>query len=185
MSEMEKQELQADGVNRREFMKRSGATVAGVTMFSGGTLLIGAADAWAQSLSTLSENEGKALLQMCRDLYPHDRIPDDLYVKVVESFDGAAKGDAVTAQLISDGVKDLNNEAKRVGKKDYVGLSRESDRVKVLEKMESTAFFQKIRGDMIAGLYNQPAVWKLLGYEGASAHLGGYINRGFNDVNWL
>jgi hypothetical protein len=28
-------------------------------------------------------------------------------------------------------------------------------------------------------------VWKVLGYEGPSAELGGYINRGFSDIDWL
>ena len=35
------------------------------------------------------------------------------------------------------------------------------------------------------GLYNQPEVWTILGYEGESASKGGYINRGFNDIAWL
>jgi hypothetical protein len=38
---------------------------------------------------------------------------------------------------------------------------------------------------MITGIYNNPDVWKILGYEGASAHLGGYLKRGFDDINWL
>jgi hypothetical protein len=28
-------------------------------------------------------------------------------------------------------------------------------------------------------------VWAALGYEGSSYDKGGYINRGFNDLNWL
>jgi hypothetical protein len=28
-------------------------------------------------------------------------------------------------------------------------------------------------------------VWRHFGYEGASAQHGGYINRGFDDLNWL
>jgi hypothetical protein len=37
----------------------------------------------------------------------------------------------------------------------------------------------------VVSLYNQPAVWSLLGYEGSSYEKGGYLNRGFDDVNWL
>jgi hypothetical protein len=34
-------------------------------------------------------------------------------------------------------------------------------------------------------LYNNPLVWRYFGYEGPSAHLGGYINRGFDDISWI
>ena len=34
-------------------------------------------------------------------------------------------------------------------------------------------------------LYNNKEVWPKFGYEGASADKGGYINRGFNDIDWL
>ena len=42
-----------------------------------------------------------------------------------------------------------------------------------------------MRGDCVTGIYNNPEVWKVLGYEGPSAELGGYINRGFSDIDWL
>ncbi len=51
--------------------------------------------------------------------------------------------------------------------------------------MRNSDFFQKVRGGLVVGLYNQPAVWDQLGYEGASFDKGGYINRGFDDINWL
>jgi hypothetical protein len=38
---------------------------------------------------------------------------------------------------------------------------------------------------MITALYNQPDLWAKLGYEGSSAEHGGYIHRGFNDIDWL
>jgi len=28
-------------------------------------------------------------------------------------------------------------------------------------------------------------VWPKFGYEGSSSERGGYINRGFDDINWL
>ena len=34
-------------------------------------------------------------------------------------------------------------------------------------------------------LYNDKEVWDVLGYEGASFDKGGYVNRGFNDLDWL
>ena len=46
-------------------------------------------------------------------------------------------------------------------------------------------FFQKVRGTLVVGIYNNPEVWPLFGYEGESASKGGYINRGFDDIDWL
>lgn len=34
-------------------------------------------------------------------------------------------------------------------------------------------------------LYDDHEVWSILGYEGPSFDKGGYINRGFNDLDWL
>jgi hypothetical protein len=34
-------------------------------------------------------------------------------------------------------------------------------------------------------MYVQPEVWALLGYRGNALAQGGYLNRGFNDIDWL
>jgi hypothetical protein len=37
----------------------------------------------------------------------------------------------------------------------------------------------------LQGLYSDPAVWKVLGYQGPAYKFGGYIRKGFNDLTWL
>ena len=86
---------------------------------------------------------------------------------------------------MADGVASLNAAARRISKQDYASTPRETDCVARIAHDRGMPFFAKMCGDMIAGLYNNPDVWEILGYEGASAHLGGYINRGFNDIDWL
>ena len=51
--------------------------------------------------------------------------------------------------------------------------------------MEETAFFRAIRGHMVTALYNNPKVWRELGYQGPSFPYGGYLERGFNDIDWI
>ncbi|MEL6523884.1 MAG: Twin-arginine translocation pathway signal, partial [Pseudomonadota bacterium] len=51
--------------------------------------------------------------------------------------------------------------------------------------LEESSFFQQIRGGLVTGLYNQKSVWPIFGYEGESFSQGGYLDRGFNDINWL
>ena len=42
-----------------------------------------------------------------------------------------------------------------------------------------------MRSTAVVEIYSDPQTWKLLGYEGPSFAQGGYIDRGFNDLDWL
>ena len=57
--------------------------------------------------------------------------------------------------------------------------------VAILEAIQDSDFFQAVRGGMITGIYNNPEVWPIFGFEGESFSKGGYINRGFDDIDWL
>lgn len=177
------QEQPAGQLPRREFIKKSGA-VAGVAALATGTLLQ-PADGWAQTLDALDSAQARTLLQMCRDVYPHDGLPVSAYQKVVDTFDDAAAKDPALAESIRDGLRDLNALARKRNGKDYAAIASENQRVAILEASQGSPLFQKVRGDMITGIYNNPDVWPLLGYEGPSAHLGGYLKRGFDDISWL
>ena len=48
-----------------------------------------------------------------------------------------------------------------------------------------SSFFSSVHGTGLVALYNNHDVWELLGYEGPSYDKGGYIDRGFNDLDWL
>ena len=67
----------------------------------------------------------------------------------------------------------------------YSAVADADRRVALLKAIETDGFFQKVRGNLVTGLYNNKEVWPLFGYEGASADQGGYIDRGFNDIDWL
>ena len=67
----------------------------------------------------------------------------------------------------------------------YVQVGWESDRVALLEQIQDGPFLQTIRGGLVTGIYGNPEVWPLFGYEGPSADKGGYIDRGFDDIDWL
>jgi len=171
-------------VTRRNFLK-SGAAAAGVTAFASGTVAIDANGAWAMTTEHLKPETMTTLVKMARDLYPHDRLGDVYYAKAVEAYDGKAGADATLKQLIEQGVAEMNSLAQAKYAMPYAAVNEEGDRVAVLRSIETTPFFQKIRGDMVVALYNQPAVWVKFGYEGSSAEHGGYLERGFNDIDWL
>ena len=133
------------------------------------------------SLQALDEHTATTLVKVARDLYPHDRLGDIYYAKVVESLDGKAAANKDVGKLLADGVAELD---KTEGAVKWVDLSP-GYRLASLKQLESTPFFQTVRGECITGIYNNPDVWRHFGYEGPSFEFGGYIERGFNDLGWL
>jgi hypothetical protein len=57
--------------------------------------------------------------------------------------------------------------------------------LEVLRSISTTAFFVQVHGQVITSLYDDREVWSLLGYEGPSYDQGGYLTRGFDDLDWL
>ena len=172
--------MSSKGMNRRQFLETGSLAAAGAAAVASGAVLTAPDGAWALELGTLGEHEGKTLLAMTRQLYPHDTLSDMYYAGVVGGLDAGAKDDAALADLLKNGVADLD-KARGVP---WLDLS-EGYQIEVLKEMETTAFFQKVRGTTVVALYNNKLVWRHFGYEGASYDFGGYIDRGFDDLNWL
>lgn len=122
---------------------------------------------------------------MSRDIYPHDRIPDIFYINAVSPWDAKAEKDTTFRDLLESGVARLDADAQGRYKQVYLEVPAEGDRVVLLQAIELTPFFNKARSDLVVAFYNQPDMWHRFGYEGSSAEYGGYIHRGFNDINWL
>ncbi|MBO0906259.1 gluconate 2-dehydrogenase subunit 3 family protein [Jiella sonneratiae] len=167
--------------DRRGFLKAGAGLLAMTIMPSG--LVVG--DAWAQMPRSTKPETFAALVQMSRDCYPHDALKDASYAKAVEILDEAARSSEADLALLEDGVAKLNKAAGDKGGSDYASLANEADRAAILEAMAEDPFFQKVRSNLVVGLYNQKDLWPVFGYEGASADQGGYIDRGFNDLDWV
>ncbi len=170
-------------LSRRDLLKKSAAISASMVVGSG--FLASSNAAWAMEVKALTPETMATLVQMARDIYPHDRFPDELYAAAVKSHDEAASKDPSYKRMIEIGTTVLDTLAVEEGHSNYVATGWEADRLRLLKSMRNGEFFQTIRGGLVVGLYNQPAVWEKLGYEGASFDKGGYINRGFDDINWL
>jgi hypothetical protein len=171
------------GLTRRALLQQG--TALGVTYVAGAGFLAHATDAWAMELKALSPEAMATLIQMARDIYPHDRLTDQYYAVAVKSHDESAAGDAAYKSMIDDGIATLNNMAAGAGAPSYLDIGWEIDRVALLRQIETTGFFQAVRGGLVVGLYNQAEVWPHFGYEGESFSKGGYIERGFDDIAWL
>lgn len=166
------------GLSRRQLLSRSIA--AGATFLVGAGYVAAQDATWATEVVALKPETMATLVQMARDIYPHDHVPTEFYVIAVKGYDTEE-----TAAGIEAGVAALNAAAQGKGFGSYLDMGWERDRVDVLRGMEQSAFFQQIRGGLVTGLYNQKAVWPLFGYEGESFSQGGYLDRGFDDIAWL
>lgn len=169
---------------RRQFFKI--ATAGTVASASGGLPMMFIPNA-ALAEEALGKSAFITLTKIARDIFPHDRFEDQLYANAVGVYADQVKADASLQQLLLDGVAKVDADANSRFGKPYAYVAAESDRVQILQAMADAKhpFFLKLRGDLVVSLYNQPAVWAKLGYQGPSAQDGGYINRGFNDQSWM
>lgn len=174
---MTKHELR--GLTRRQLLSRSLAA-AGSLAVAGAGFIAAPNAAWALEVTVITPAQMATLLQMARDIYPHDQVPDQNYAVAVKGYDSE---DAKA--LVEAGIAELDAAAKALGHADYLSIGWEEDRVKVLQSIETSAFFQTVRSGLVTGLYNQKDIWPIFGYQGESFSQGGYIERGFNDIDWL
>ena len=181
---MNKVEVEIDvvaGVSRRQFLKTSSGVLMGTIAASSGLLAtLAPSQAWALSLKSLNESEASAILKVTRAIFPHDTLDDAVYALVVKDLDPAAADDPSVSKLLRDGINELNKRANTEwASLDY--LQREN----LVITMAGTDFFEKVRGTSVVSLFNNEMAWAHFGYEGSSYELGGYFDRGFQDLDWL
>ena len=111
-------------------------------------------------------------------MYPHDALPDDVYTRVGAKLAEAAREDSGVTQTIENGVSALN------GGRPFTELSAD-ERLKSLKGIEDSDFFELVRSTAVVEIYSDLRTWQLVGYEGPSFDKGGYLNRGFDDLDWL
>lgn len=135
------------------------------------------------NLSALDAQTAATLVGVTRAMYPHDRIPDKHYERVVAALDEKAADDEEMKALLVQGVASLATVTGRWPRE--FGELDEAEQVRALQRLEDGAFFKAVAGEVVSGLYSQPDVWPYFGYEGPSNDKGGYLHRGFDDLDWL
>ena len=167
--------------SRRGLLK-TGAAVPAVIAAGAG---ISASAAWAADAKALAPHQMATMVKAARDIYPHDHIGDVFYVRAITPWDAKAAKDPALQSMVAEGVARLDADAQERQGCPYLNVAWENDRVALLRGIEHTKFFRTLRADLVVSLYNQPELWPKLGYEGSSAEHGGYLARGFDDIDWL
>src|SRR6201993_2745816 len=126
--------------DRRVFLKGAASTVPVVAAAT--TAGLGIQDAWADDAVALTPATMKTLVKVARDIYPHDMLGDSYYITAVKPWDAKAAKDPAVKAMIEGGVARLDQDARDQHKAPYAQVAWEADRVKLLQGVEQTEFFQ-------------------------------------------
>lgn len=136
-----------------------------------------ASEAWAKSGE---ETATDLMVRFARLVFPHDRLPDSTYREVIGIVLAALASNPETEALVAGAEQAL--DARRGSS--WTDLA-EDEQLVVLGEVQGEAFFAAITGTVRGAFYYHPLVWQYLGYPGPSRGFGGYIRRGFDDIDWL
>jgi hypothetical protein len=121
--------------------------------------------------------ELRTLTAMIRQMFPHEGWPEGPYVRAATAIQAAAAADARNRAQLAQGLAEL--EARGFG---ALGPGAALEHLKAIS---GSTFFQFVRANVVTTLYDDREVWALLGYEVDSYAQGGWIARGFDDLDWL
>jgi hypothetical protein len=130
----------------------------------------------APEFRSIDRRHARLLVCMTRTLFPHDFLPDAQYLKIVTALDVKADAALEIATMI--------NSSLAAFPVDFAAMT-EAKRADYLRSIERSPFFQLVYKETLVGLYGDPYVASVLGYEGSSVEHGGYLQRGFDDISWL
>ena len=171
------------GISRRRLIQATvGITVLLAAATDGQVLLTANANANDDKANAerLVVHEADTLRQMVKRLFPYRNLSEEPYRLVVNQVRNE-KSVADVATLLREGVGVLDSG---VTGKQWLALSK-AQQIEVMKRIETSAFFQLMLNTSIHSLHANREVWHLIGYPGSSVEHGGYINRGFNDIDWL
>lgn len=128
---------------------------------------VGAVDVQASDLEMLAS--------VAYELFPYQSLSPEHYVKVANAIL------ALNDSIVTDGLmqlRALSNEQSWLALPD-------AERISILAEMQESNFFGLMRANTITIIYSEPAFFELVGYGGSAIEYGGYLNRGFDDIDWL
>jgi hypothetical protein len=128
----------------------------------------------------LDPDSRRNLVRLLRAAYPHPRFPDGPYERTADAILEQVDASLWHRLVLTEGLTTL--DAKAGGS--FAGLDDQAA-LALLEELADAEFFRFVRGVAVVTLYDDAEVHALLGYEGPSFEKGGYLHRGFDDLDWL
>ena len=156
--------------------------IAAAITFSGlslGPPALRLSNAWAQAGGD-DPRISDAMTRIARMLAPHDAIADEDYATVIGDALAATAADGSLASAFADAEAAL--DARQA---EPFTMLHEAAQLEALRSIQGESFFASILGAVRLHLYNHPAAWAAIQYEGPSWQKGGYLDRGAGEIDWL
>lgn len=139
----------------------------------------------AESSEAVNEVEGTAearrtLTALVTAAFPHETVPRSAYERTADVVQRQAEESAWLRVKLAQGLDSL--QALADGRFHELTVQ---EALPLLLRIQHTTFFGFVRQTAVVTLYEDEEVWEALGYEGPSFEKGGYIERGFDDLDWL
>jgi len=132
------------------------------------------------SLEVFDEREARTLSVLTRAMFPHRELDDRYYLNVVGQLDANAAASTELLGVIRTGISMLDEAAGG----SWVDATPDR-KLQILEALQTEEFFSAILNQTIDVLYRNQEVLTRIGYQGSSIEFGGYLQRGFADIDWL
>jgi len=104
----------------------------------------------------------------------------DRYRAVADKVISAAAQAPGIAALLQQGIDALNSTGKGL----WLNLPP-TERVGIIKTLAGSPFFGYLHWITTETVMRDPALWAELGYQGSAIEHGGYLHRGFDDIDWL
>ena len=162
---------------RRKFLVAA-LTFSGMATSSLGISFLRSSAAWAAD--TDSSDNLAAMGRLAQLLFPHDGLTSDVYSEVVGQVLAMTAADPAT-----DGLLNVAEDALNTALGGSWATAGEAEQLAAVTALQNEAFIVGIREMVRWRLYDNAGLWQHINYPGSSKEYGGYINRGFDDIDWL
>lgn len=122
-----------------------------------------------------AESDAALLAAVAFDLFPFPALAPALYVQIGERLQQGGNS------ALPEGLARLRSVAAGSAWQDVA----EAQRLAVLTELQGTPFFGAVRATALEVLFRAPETFAMVGYGGSAIEQGGYVNRGFADIDWL
>lgn len=169
-----------DLITRRSFARRLGITVAagGAGVFLAPALL--QANTAGVEDAAMSATDIASIAMYSYTLCPMLPPTDPHYREVAATVSQATRQNRATAALIRDGLNAINMPGKPL----FIALVPDQ-RADIVRSQQGTPLFNYLHWLTAESVLRDPTLWKKIGYQGSAIEFGGYLNRGFDDIDWL
>lgn len=161
---------------RRQFLKRTGGML---TLCVGGLQIACTMEQTKQvDAAGLTDEEILSLTRIIQHILPHPRLDTQVYVDAVMVLTDRANNSPSFKRQLQDGIAGLNASNNWLEQTD-------AEQIKALKNIDQDSLFRILQTTALEQVYRDERTWELVGYEGEAIKFGGYVHRGFNDIDWL